>query len=202
MTTDDPEEDSKALEERGKEIFETDGTADQPSEEPGESGEPEESDGSDRRARLNRALTVVLLIALVASLAGVVYISLTPQQTGEPFTEFYLYGPDGNATGYPTNLGPGESGTVIVGISNHERRTLDYRVEVTWNGTQTQTREITISDGNTTEFRASLTAPDRPGRYRVRFDLYVEGTDEVYQWTRLWIRVREPGNASSSIGPE
>jgi uncharacterized membrane protein len=148
------------------------------------------TDGGGGWAALNTALTVVLALALVASMGGVVYVAVTPQQTGEQFTEFYVFGPDGNASGYPTNLTTGESGEVIVGVTNNERRDVDYRVEVTWNGATTMERRLRVPRGETRETRLDVTAPDEPGRYRVRFNLYVNnGSDSVYRQLRLIVHV-------------
>jgi len=41
---------------------------------------------------------------------------------GETFTEFYILGPGGNASCYPTNLTVNETGGVILGLMNHEPR--------------------------------------------------------------------------------
>ena len=157
-------------------------------------GERGPGGGSDLRAALNTALTVVLALALVASIGGVVYVAVTPQQTGESFTEFYVLGPEGNASDYPTNLTTGGSGEVILGVTNNERRDLDYRVEVTWNGTTTAERRLRVPQGETREVPMDLTAPEEPGRYRVRFNLYVDnGSDTVYHRLRLWVQVRDEG---------
>jgi len=146
--------------------------------------------GGGIRATLSTILTIVLTLALVASVGGVVYVAVTPQQTGEQFTEFYVLGPDGNASGYPTNLTTGESGEVIVGVINNERRDLDYRVEVTWNGATTMERRLRVPRGETRETRLDVTAPDEPGQYRVRFNLYVNnGSDSVYRQLRLIVQV-------------
>lgn len=143
-----------------------------------------------QRQRAERVLTWVLAIALALSLAGVVYVALVPPQTGTAFTEFYLLGPDGNASGYPTNLTTNETGTVIVGISNHERKSVEYRMRVTRNGTQTTERTVSVADGDTSEFQVNLTAPADPGRYRVRFLLFNETSSDPDLQTRLWIQVR------------
>lgn len=150
------------------------------------------TDGEDRRGTVHRVLTVGLALGLALSVAGVVYVAVTPQQTGDTFTEFYVVSPDGNASGYPTNLTIGESGDVVVGITNRERRDLDYRVEITWNGTTTQERRITVPRGETREIPVTLTAPDEPGRYRVNVNLYVDnGTDRRYRYLRLFVQVRD-----------
>ncbi|RXK46918.1 DUF1616 domain-containing protein [Halorientalis pallida] len=162
-----------------------------------------------QRQRAERALTWILAIALALSLAGVVYVALVPPQSGSTFSEFYLLGPDGNASEYPTTLAPNQTGTVVVGISNHERKSVEYRMRVSLNGTQTAERTVSVADGDTREFRVNLTAPADPGRYRVRFLLYNETSADPSLRTRLWIQVRNesvvgnettPGNATAPNG--
>nr|WP_269851114.1 DUF1616 domain-containing protein [Methanosarcina horonobensis] len=50
-------------------------------------------------------------MALVGSLA---YVSIIPHEQ-EPFTEFYILGPDKTANNYTTEYIQGDSGTVIIG---------------------------------------------------------------------------------------
>jgi len=52
-----------------------------------------------------------------------------PKQ-GEKFTEFYILGPGGKAEDYPTALKAGETGTVTIGVVNHEYRDMDYTLDV------------------------------------------------------------------------
>ncbi|MDK2795568.1 MAG: hypothetical protein PWQ58_767 [Archaeoglobaceae archaeon] len=77
----------------------------------------------------DRILSAFLLSAILASTALLVYIIITPKQ-GERFTEFYILGEKGKAADYPTNLLAGEEARVIIGIVNHEYRTVDYMVEI------------------------------------------------------------------------
>lgn len=146
---------------------------------------------ADTRATLNRMTTWVLAGVLALSVLGVIYVATNPAETTDPYTEFYALGPDGNASAYPTDLTAGGSGTVVIGISNHEGTTVRYRVVVTWNGSRTTTRSVRVPDATTREIDLPLRAPSDPGRYRVRFLLYKSGTTdgEPYRWLRLWIRV-------------
>lgn len=157
--------------------------------------------GPELRARAERVLTWVLGLALVLALVGVVYVAMNPPETTDPYTEFYLLGLDGNASGYPTQLSPGESGSVVVGISNHEHRAVDYRIVITWNGTETRERDVHVADNMAEELRVNLTAPSEPGRYKVLFLLYNESGDEPYLNNRLWIEVRDPnGTVDGATG--
>ncbi|HID42160.1 MAG TPA: DUF1616 domain-containing protein [Archaeoglobaceae archaeon] len=80
-------------------------------------------------SRADRILTVILMLAIISSIIALIYIIVTPKQ-GERFTEFYILGPEGKAEGYPRNLRIGEEASVIIGIANHEYRTVNYTVEV------------------------------------------------------------------------
>jgi uncharacterized membrane protein len=85
--------------------------------------------GWEERSRLDKVLTVVLLFSILVSIAALVYIIVTPKQ-GEKFTEFYILGPKGKAADYPTKLRAGQNATIIIGIANHEYRTVNYTVEI------------------------------------------------------------------------
>jgi len=142
--------------------------------------------------RLRRAVTVVLLVALVGSVAGVAYIAVNPPETTDPYTEFYILGPGGNASGYPTNLTVGETGTFIVGLTNHEHETTTYAVEARLDNRTVAERTPTVEDESTWESEISFTA-ETPGRYPLRLYLYKDGTveGEPADFLRLWVTVSE-----------
>lgn len=148
----------------------------------------------DEMSRVDRILTVILLIAIFASIATLVYIIVTPKP-GEKFTEFYILGPKGKAADYPTKLWVGQNGTVIIGIANHEYRTVNYTVEI-WlvNASFINNRtvihhmyffdrfSVTLNhtpvniEGNwTPQWEMWYTfSIDRPGRYKMWFLLFKE----------------------------
>lgn len=63
-----------------------------------------------------------------------IIINICLPKEGEKFTEFYILGPDGNASGYPTNLSVEEEGEVIIGVVNHEYAQVTYQLEVRLDG--------------------------------------------------------------------
>lgn len=144
------------------------------------------------REQLPRALTWVLAIAVLASLVGVLYIAVTPQQTTDPYTEFYILGTDGNASNYPTNLSVGETGTLIVGISNHEHRTVTYTVLFRFENRTAASRTVTVNDDETWEDEVSFT-PQSTGRKPLRILLYkgenADPSQDAYRSLRLWVNV-------------
>src|SRR5438445_1235429 len=78
-------------------------------------------------ALLDKGLTIALSASVVVAAGTLAYVVLAPRP-GETFTEFYILGPGGNASGYPTNLTPSQPGTVIIGVINHEAATVPYMV--------------------------------------------------------------------------
>ena len=55
---------------------------------------------------------------------------LATPKTGEKFTGIYLLGSDGSIINYPRTLSVGENATIIIGLTNHEYRTISYTIEI------------------------------------------------------------------------
>ena len=89
----------------------------------------------------NTIITIILTAAIIVAGSFTIYIIVTPK-IGERFTEFYLLGPTGSADNYPQNLASGQNATVIIGISNHEYRTMNYTVGI-WLVNQTTSYDAT-----------------------------------------------------------
>ena len=95
-------------------------------------------------SRLDKILTIILVSSIIIAASLLVYVIITPK-TGERFTEFYLLGANRIADDYPNNLALGENASLIVGISNHEYKEINYTVEI-WLINQTL-----ITDNSTNE---------------------------------------------------
>jgi uncharacterized membrane protein len=121
----------------------------------------------------------------------------------EPFTEFYILGSDGTAANYPTDYVLGENGTVIVGITNHEQRPVNYTMEVRLEDTPLPLPEdwdnICIEDNETLEKAVIITPPFEGTNMNLQFLLYnndkkdtFEGDiDLPYRYLNLWINVTQ-----------
>ncbi|MCS7121050.1 MAG: DUF1616 domain-containing protein [Archaeoglobaceae archaeon] len=81
------------------------------------------------KSKVEKVLTAILLISIVFSISALIYIISNPKQP-EKFTEFYILGEKGKASDYPTKLFVKQKASVIVGIVNHEQRSVNYTVEV------------------------------------------------------------------------
>jgi uncharacterized membrane protein len=150
----------------------------------------------------DRILTVVLIISIVLAISMVVYVMVTPKE-GEKFTEFYVLGPNGTASDYPTNLKVGEKGEVIIGIVNHEYATVTYRWEVSLNGEVIDEKSVELMHNETWEspftFKATRAGEDQ----KLEFLLYKNPFEksfiknasqktlrgESYRLLHLWVDV-------------
>lgn len=145
-------------------------------------------------------VTWILAAVVVLSLVGVVYFAVTPAASNDPYTEFYVLGTEGNASDYPTNLSVGESGTVTVGISNHEGESVTYTVVLRLNQEAVASRGVTVPAGSTWERQFSFTRRS-PGQQELRILLYrgpsTGNGNEPYRWLRLRIGVDNGSSASS-----
>jgi uncharacterized membrane protein len=142
--------------------------------------------------RIDRILTVLLVISILASVVMLVYVIVTPKQ-GEKFTEFYILGPEGMADDYPTRVVLGNSGTVIVGVVNHEYRAVNYSLALVLdNESLLQQQEIVLAHNQTWEQHVTF-EPDKAGAdMKLQFFLYRDHTYTApYRELHLWINVSE-----------
>lgn len=143
---------------------------------------------------LEGLVTKLLGVALGVSLVAVIGFSMAPLGAGDSYTEFYVLGQNGTASDYPENVTVGEKATVQVGVANFESRELTYTLVVRTAETTIDTRQITLAPETRWEEPVTV-AFDRPGRTRLRLELYRgEATDgEPNQSLQLFVEVVEPG---------
>ena len=136
-------------------------------------------------------LTAAAALLLALSVIGVVYVALTPAQTGQSYTEFSVLGANGSASGYPTDLAVGETGTARVVVVNHENRPVTYRVVAALGGDTVESYSVRLADGERDAQAVSFT-PAAPGNETLRLRLYrgeEPSSGEPYRTLRLDIAV-------------
>lgn len=139
-------------------------------------------------SRTSKILSIILIITILLAISTTAYIILKPKQ-GESFTEFYILGPNGQASDYPTNLTVGQNGTVIIGIVNHEYQTANYELVVRSNGTIMSQQNISLTNGNQTQIPYSFTAGS-VGYKNIEFLLYkLPDTTNVYRSLHLYVNM-------------
>jgi uncharacterized membrane protein len=142
---------------------------------------------------LDRVLTIVLVLSILLSVTTLIYVVITPKE-GEHFTEFYILGPDGMADNYPTNYILGQSGQVIVGIVNHEYRSVNYTFDVRLENKSLPLPEniqhVTLAHNETWEEPLTLTPPVEGKNMKLEFLLFNDTDKEIpYRDLHLWINV-------------
>ena len=143
----------------------------------------------------DKILTIILILSILASVGTLVYVIVSPKE-GEHFTEFYILGPEGMASNYPTEYVLGEDGTVIVGIVNHEYRTVNYAMDVRLENRSLDLPEnmkyVNLVHNETWEDTLEITPPFEGTDMKLEFLLFNESEKEVpYRELHLWINVIE-----------
>jgi uncharacterized membrane protein len=169
---------------------------------------------SPKSSRLDRLLSIILIISIIAAVATTVYVIVVPKE-GETFTEFFILGEKKMAADYPTRLTVGETGTLSIGIGNHEYRNITYTVETylmtmefdeNTNTSSLQAMDpldrftVPVSHNSTVITPYSFSAK-KTGYNRIEFLLFnqtvpddrVKGMDRINQSYRdlhLWVTIR------------
>ncbi|CAJ37111.1 conserved hypothetical protein [Methanocella arvoryzae MRE50] len=153
--------------------------------------------------RSDTIISGLLICSLLLILSVIGYLVVMPYQA-DRYTEFYLYGPEGKMSNYPTNFTLGEKKPLIIGIVNKEGMSKEYDLAVTLTDGNQSHRifldHMVLADNETLEKTIYL-APDRVGNMQnMRFLLYMEGSPaDPYRECNLWVNVTEPAvNASVS----
>jgi uncharacterized membrane protein len=125
---------------------------------------------------------------LVLAVCATVLIIVLPQPT-EPFTELYLLGPGGKASGYPTDLSINQTANVTVGVVNHENADTNYKLIVTLANKTVTTKSFSLANNQRWQDSISFTATARGSGQKLTFDLYKEDAAGVYRSVYLIINV-------------
>lgn len=142
------------------------------------------------KALIDKILTVILLASIIVSICITVYIIITPKQ-GEKFTEFYILGPNGTASGYPTDLKVGDNGEVIIGIVNHEYENVSYLLEVKLDEKILESENVGLIHNETWESPFIFKAQDPGQDQKLEFLLYNNSSlnETVYRSLHFWMDV-------------
>ena len=138
---------------------------------------------------IDKTLTILLMVTLIVCLALTVYIVVSPK-VGERFTEFYILGPEGKAANYPTKLKLGQNGSVIIGVSNHEYRTMNYTLLIRYGDVTIWKKKLTLKHNQTWEHNFTFKAIERGKRIKLEFLLFLdENFTKPYRELHLWLDV-------------
>jgi len=156
---------------------------------------------------LDKGLTFALATSIIVAGGTLAYVVLR-SQSAETFSEFYILGPGGNASGYPTALNVSQPGTVILGIVNHETASVNYTIRIDLVGVRivynaTSGFNQTVEVNRTTWSTFNITLADSQswtqpysfsilyvGLWKVQFLLFKDADfSSAYRELHLFIRV-------------
>jgi uncharacterized membrane protein len=139
--------------------------------------------------KTDRILTVILIFSISIAI-GVLFFVITTPKMGESFTEFYILGSEGKADNYPTVLRNNSPEIILVGVVNHEYRSVNYTVRVTLDN-EILTDTWFSSGHNQTWEKNIAFVPTREGKnMKLEFLLYKEDNFTAsYRDLHLWVNV-------------
>jgi uncharacterized membrane protein len=142
----------------------------------------------ESESRTEKILSIILIISIILAISTTVYIIVKPKQ-GEKFTEFYILGPGGKASDYPTSLTNGQKGEVIMGVVNHEYATTDYKILVKVKNYTLHNQTLTLKNGEKKEIPFNFTAGNS-GNKKMQFLLYkLPDQKTAYRSLHLWLNI-------------
>lgn len=147
-------------------------------------------------------LRIFFIISFLVLIGTFGYVTFVPH-TSEPFTAFYILGPQKLAENYTTEYVSGESGTYIIGIRNNEYRTMNYKMEVKLENQSlplpANLQNIRLDHNNTLEEPLVITPSIEGKNMKLEFLLFNDTEKNVpYQDLRLWINVTNASKANLS----
>lgn len=101
----------------------------------------------DSSDQMDIVLDLVLIFGVLLAVSSVGYAVITAGNSS-PYSEFYLLTENENeelvATGYPSEFDSTEGQVLVIGITNHEHKTVDYTVIVQLQRVETEGTEINV----------------------------------------------------------
>lgn len=174
--------------------------------------------GLTPESRVDSLLNVVFVVSLLILASTIAYTTVVPRED-EQFSEFYLLTENSSgelvADNYPASYRPGETNSLIIGITNHEGRPMNYTVVIQFqriaSGSDTtsvvERRRLhqfeTEIEANETQLRRHAIEPTLTGpRLRLTYLLYRGPAPRnptvanAYRETHLWIDVSDNGSSA------
>ena len=81
------------------------------------------------QTKIEKILTIFVGLSIILGLSSIVYIIVQPKDI-DGFTYFYILNTDKDATNFPQDILAGQDTSVILGLINHEYKTITYTIEV------------------------------------------------------------------------
>lgn len=132
---------------------------------------------------------VLLSILLIVSVAFLVHLSMNPR-LDEKYSEFYILGPDGDATEVPSDFRAGEEKSMIVRIVNHEHDIVDYMLQIVYEGDIIQKNNLTLEHNEESDIEFIFKSNKAGEKQLIIFKLYRSDNEDILDQLNLYIDVR------------
>jgi uncharacterized membrane protein len=144
-------------------------------------------------SKTERTLSVLLAISFLVLIGTLGYVTFMPHER-EPFTAFYILGPQRMAENYTTQYVQGQSGTYIIGVTNNEHKTMSYTMDVRLDNKSIplpkNLQNIKLAHNTTLEEPLVITPSIEGKNMKLEFLLFNETEKKVpYRNLNLWINV-------------
>lgn len=140
--------------------------------------------------KIDQKISYILLAIIILGVIGIFYILMNPLPY-ERFTEFYILGTGGKAGDYPTNLTVGETGTLIIGVVNHEDKSTNYQLVVNLNDYTLKNETFNLKSNETKNITFTFNSNQTGNGQKLEFLLYkLPDTKEPYRTLELLINVK------------
>jgi uncharacterized membrane protein len=141
------------------------------------------------KARPNKAMLMFSVMAILLLVGGAIAMVLAPR-SGETFTEFYVLGADGQFMESHSMVTRDQPVNVILGIINHERGDVRYRLELEGGVGQEQIATVQLHSGESWQQSYTFTLDEVGVNHEITFVLYRGDELEPYRLLHLWATVR------------
>ncbi|MCX6004580.1 MAG: DUF1616 domain-containing protein [Chloroflexi bacterium] len=137
----------------------------------------------------NKILFFVLLAAIVICIGSIIFVA-TIANKADSFTEFYLLNANGKAADYPYMVKAGEPANIIIGVVNHEKKPIDYKIVISIGEVNIKTiRTGTLQNDQKWEQNISFAPVTIGNNQRVKFSIFANDDATALQKDPLTLTI-------------
>lgn len=133
-------------------------------------------------------LTIILLCTTILAIGMIYYVIMTPR-IGETFTEFYVLNADDKANNYTTNMKLGSSSDLLIYVSNHEHKTVNYTIQVDIDKKVLIYEKLKLNNNDIWKRNMTFVPDKDSDNMRLEFLLFKEDNLTTYRELHLWANV-------------
>ena len=131
-------------------------------------------------------------LILISAAALIVYAGTNNSNSSQDYTQLYILDTNGGTITYPLNYTLGTQQPVIVGITNHQSKSMQYNLVLTQNNNssseQLYSKQIVLPDNSTWRNVINI-KPTAIGEFKMEFSLFTSSNSSVRREVYLWANV-------------